>query len=91
MQCLAVGCGFIPLVIMGAEGGLGRHQDTLPQSTINTFFKMNFIQLVSATFVGIACVKLSVGFFLLRLFNCGWYPKVVWVTMGMAFLPKGVE
>ena len=66
---------------MSVNGGLGRHQDTLSQWQINEFFKMNFIQLVTSTLTGIALVKFSVGFSLLRLVNKGWFPIVVWSTM----------
>lgn len=70
------------LIVMGTEGGLGRHIDTLSQTQITQFFKMNFIQLVTSTLTGIALVKLSVGFSLLRLIRTGWYAWVVWGTMG---------
>ncbi|KAI1854798.1 hypothetical protein JX266_000916 [Neoarthrinium moseri] len=79
---LGFGGGLVVLIVMGTRGGLGRHIDTLSQDEITIFFKMNFLQLVTSTLVGIACVKISIGVSLLRLIPIGWHPRVIWVTIG---------
>ncbi|KAI1879483.1 hypothetical protein JX265_002437 [Neoarthrinium moseri] len=79
---LGFGGGLVVLIVMGTRGGLGRHIDTLSQDEITIFFKMNFLQLVTSTLVGIACVKISIGVSLLRLIPIGWHPRVILVTIG---------
>ena len=68
--------------IIAAQHGLGRHTDTLEKEDYHEYLKMTFIQAIVSTIGGMAFLKLSIGFFLLRLGTPPVYTKILWTLIG---------
>lgn len=68
--------------IVAAQHGLGRHTDTLEKADHHEYLKMTFIQAIVSTIGGMAFLKLSIGFSLLRLGTPPLYTKMLWTLIG---------
>ncbi|OWY50197.1 Integral membrane protein [Alternaria alternata] len=64
--------------ILAAQHGLGRHTDTLEKEDHHEYLKLTFIQAIVSTIGGMAFLKLSVGFSLLRLKVPTLYTRMLW-------------
>lgn len=71
--------------ILAAFHGLGRHADTVPKEDYKEYLKMTFIQAAVSTIGALACLKISIGFALLRLNHSRRYSQVIWGMIGMFF------
>ena len=72
--------------IISAQHGLGRHTDTLEKADHREYLKMTFIQAVVSTIGGMAFLKLSIGFALLRIGTPRMYSRIIWMLIGK-FIP----
>ncbi|RYN33820.1 hypothetical protein AA0112_g5607 [Alternaria arborescens] len=68
--------------ILAAQHGLGRHTDTLEKEDHHEYLKLTFIQAIVSTIGGMAFLKLSVGFSLLRLKVPALYTRMLWSLIG---------
>jgi hypothetical protein len=68
--------------ILAAQHGLGRHTDTLEKEDHQEYLKLTFIQAIVSTIGGMAFLKLSVGFSLLRLGVPTLYTRMLWSLIG---------
>ncbi|KAI4946804.1 hypothetical protein J4E91_006976 [Alternaria rosae] len=69
-------------LILAATHGLGRHTDTLEKSDHQEYLKLTFIQALVSSIGGMAFLKLSVGFSLLRLGVPTLYTRILWSLIG---------
>ena len=68
--------------IIAAQHGLGHHTDTLEKKDYFEYLKMTFIQAIVSTIGGMAFLKLSIGFSLLRLGTPKLYTRLLWTLIG---------
>jgi hypothetical protein len=68
--------------ILAAQHGLGRHTDTIDKADHHEYLKLTFIQAIVSSIGGMAFLKLSVGFSLLRLGIPPSYTRILWVLIG---------
>jgi hypothetical protein len=68
--------------VIAAYHGLGHHADTIAAEDYKIYMKMTFIQAFVSTIGSLACLKLSVGFGLLRLNQSQRYTKIIWSMIG---------
>lgn len=68
--------------ILAAQHGLGHHTDTIEKKDYYEYLKMTFIQAIVSTIGGMAFLKLSVGFCLLRLRPPPLYSRMLWSLIG---------
>jgi hypothetical protein len=68
--------------ILAAQHGLGRHTDTLEKEDHHEYLKLTFVQAIVSTIGGMAFLKLSVGFSLLRLKVPTLYTRMLWSLIG---------
>ncbi|KAK8062780.1 hypothetical protein PG997_014877 [Apiospora hydei] len=68
--------------IIAAFHGLGRHADTIPTADYKEYMKITFIQFVMLTIGALACLKISIGFALLRLSQSRRYSQIIWGMIG---------
>ncbi|KAI4613461.1 uncharacterized protein J4E87_009928 [Alternaria ethzedia] len=66
--------------------GLGRHTDTLEKSDHQEYLKLTFIQALVSSIGGMAFLKLSVGFSLLRLGVPTLYNRILWSLIAFVCL-----
>ena len=64
--------------ILAAQHGLGHHTDTLENKDYYEYLKLTFIQAIVSSIGGMAFLKLSVGFSLLRLGIPPLYTRMIW-------------
>ena len=74
--------------ILAAQHGLGRHTDTLEKEDHHEYLKLTFIQAIVSTIGGMAFLKLSVGFSLLRLKVPTLYTRMLWSLIGKSKVLK---
>lgn len=72
--------------ILAAQHGLGRHTDTIEKAEYHEYLKMTFIQAIVSSIGGMAFLKLSVGFSLLRL-----APPLLYTRMLRSLIGKPVR
>ncbi|KAI5376079.1 hypothetical protein J4E82_005074 [Alternaria postmessia] len=72
--------------ILAAQHGLGRHTDTLEKEDHHEYLKLTFIQAIVSTIGGMAFLKLSVGFSLLRLKVPTLYTRMLWSLIAFVCL-----
>ena len=68
--------------ILAAQHGLGHHTDTIEKKDYYQYLKMTFIQALVSTIGGMAFLKLSVAFCLLRLSPPTLYKRTLWSLIG---------
>jgi len=68
--------------ILAAQHGLGHHTDTIEKKDYYEYLKMTFIQAIVSTIGGMAFLKLSVAFCLLRLRPPPLYTRTLWSLIG---------
>jgi hypothetical protein len=64
--------------ILAAQHGLGHHTDTIETEDYYEYLKLTFIQAIVSSIGGMAFLKLSIGFSLLRLGSPPLYTKMIW-------------
>lgn len=74
--------------ILAGQHGLGRHTDTLEKSDHQEYLKLTFIQALVSSIGGMAFLKLSVGFSLLRLGVPTLYTRILWSLIGKSKVLK---
>lgn len=72
--------------ILAGQHGLGRHTDTLEKSDHQEYLKLTFIQALVSSIGGMAFLKLSVGFSLLRLGVPTLYNRILWSLNGKSMV-----
>ena len=72
--------------ILAAQHGLGRHTDTLEKEDHHEYLKLTFIQALVSSIGGMAFLKLSVGFSLLRLGVPMLYNRILWSLIGKSMV-----
>ncbi|KAF2109161.1 hypothetical protein BDV96DRAFT_652019 [Lophiotrema nucula] len=83
--CIVGQCLIVPEVLKGA----GRHKQYIPATDFQLSFKLNFITQ-PIYLIAICLVKISIGFFLLRLAVTPFYRRTIIFIMGfMAFYTTG--
>ncbi|KAK8029647.1 Methylphloroacetophenone synthase [Apiospora rasikravindrae] len=82
MSALCALLGGMVTYIIAAFHGLGRHADTIPKADHKEYMKMTFIQAVVSTICALACLKISIGFALLRLSHSRRYSQIIWGMIG---------
>ncbi|KAK8054707.1 hypothetical protein PG994_009774 [Apiospora phragmitis] len=82
MSALCALLGGMVTYIIAAFHGLGRHADTVPKEDYKEYMKMKFIQAVVSTIGSLACLKISIGFTLLRLSHSRRYSQIIWGMIG---------
>jgi hypothetical protein len=73
--------------ILASQHGLGRHTDTLEKADHHEYLKLTFIQAIVSSIGGMAFLKLSVGFSLLRLGIPPLYTRMLWVLISKLLHP----
>lgn len=68
--------------VLAAQHGLGHHTDTLEKSDYFEYLKLTFIQAIVSTIGGMAFLKLSIGYSLLRLGTPPLYTRILWALIG---------
>lgn len=68
--------------ILAAQHGLGHHTDILEKEDYHEYMKLTFVQAVVSSIGGMAFLKLSVGFSLLRLGTPPFYTRILWSLIG---------
>ncbi|KAH4260963.1 hypothetical protein HBI81_082550 [Parastagonospora nodorum] len=82
--CVFLG-GMVTYILAG-QHGLGRHTDTLENKDHYEYLKLTFIQAIVSSIGGMAFLKLSVGFSLLRLSPPPLYTRMLWTLIGFVCL-----
>ncbi|KAK7994923.1 hypothetical protein PG990_013696 [Apiospora arundinis] len=82
MSALCALLGGMVTYILAAFHGLGRHADTVPKEDYKEYLKMTFVQAAVSTIGALACLKISIGFALLRLNHSRRYSQVIWGMIG---------
>ncbi|KAK7953181.1 hypothetical protein PG988_013875 [Apiospora saccharicola] len=72
--------------IIAAFHGLGRHVDAITKEDYRVYLKMTFIETIVTTIGALACLKVSIGFTLLKLGHCGRYSQIIWGMIGFVCL-----
>jgi hypothetical protein len=68
--------------LLAAQHGLGHHTDTIEKEDYYEYLKLTFIQAIVSSIGGMAFLKLSVGFSLLRLGTPPLYSRMLWSLIG---------
>ncbi|KAK7993966.1 hypothetical protein PG989_007347 [Apiospora arundinis] len=82
MSALCALLGGMVTYILAAFHGLGRHADMVPKEDYKEYLKMTFVQAAVSTIGALACLKISIGFALLRLNHSRRYSQVIWGMIG---------
>jgi hypothetical protein len=77
--------------ILASQHGLGRHTDTLEKADHHEYLKLTFIQAIVSSIGGMAFLKLSVGFSLLRLGIPPSYTRMLWVLISKLLHPAALK
>ncbi|KAH7079759.1 hypothetical protein FB567DRAFT_582444, partial [Paraphoma chrysanthemicola] len=72
--------------ILATQHGLGCHTDTIEKEDHHEYLKLTFIQAIVLTIGGMAFLKLSVGFALLRFGTLPVYTKMLWSLIAFVCL-----